>query len=250
VSELESLVIAHPLRERMRGLLMLALYRCGRRADALEAYPDGRARSVEELGLEPGPALRALQAQILDDAPELAPPRGVSPAARRTRRLTIALLAAGVLLAGAALGALLREDEPALTAARPALDVAPNSVVALDPSDGRARLALPLPGRPTDLAASGDRVYAVSIDSSALTIADARTGRLERTIPLSMRPAAVAVAGEEVWVADGRRGLLVRLAAGYERILTRARWRRPAQREAVGLSRLESTGVALAAGAA
>ena len=52
VSELEELVREHPLRERLRGLLMLALYRCGRQADALDTYRSGRAHMTEELGLE------------------------------------------------------------------------------------------------------------------------------------------------------------------------------------------------------
>jgi streptogramin lyase len=65
-----------------------------------------------------------------------------------------------------------------------------------------------------------------------------------------MRPAAVAVNSNSVWVADGRRGLVVRMNRGYERITARATWQRPRGGEAVGLSRLDSTAVALAGGAA
>ena len=65
VSELESLVAEHPLRERLRGQLMLALYRSGRQADALEVYRKGRAVLVEQLALEPGPRLRELEQAIL-----------------------------------------------------------------------------------------------------------------------------------------------------------------------------------------
>jgi DNA-binding SARP family transcriptional activator len=65
VPELESLVAQNPLRERPRGQLMLALYRSGRQADALAAYQDARRVLVEELGLEPGPQLQRLHAQIL-----------------------------------------------------------------------------------------------------------------------------------------------------------------------------------------
>src|SRR3954454_21014318 len=61
VGELEAMVREHPLRERIRGQLMLALYRCGQQAAALEVYRDGRRRMVDELGLELGPALRELQ---------------------------------------------------------------------------------------------------------------------------------------------------------------------------------------------
>src|SRR5215212_2285795 len=74
VGELEALVRAHPLRERVRGQLMLALYRCGRQAAALEIYRDGRRRMVEEQGLEPGPTLRELQEKILDQSADLNAP--------------------------------------------------------------------------------------------------------------------------------------------------------------------------------
>jgi DNA-binding SARP family transcriptional activator len=71
VPELEALVAAQPLRERSRAQLMLALYRTGRQADALEAYRTGRRVLVEQLGLEPGPALRRLERQILGQDPAL-----------------------------------------------------------------------------------------------------------------------------------------------------------------------------------
>src|SRR6187200_1815910 len=65
VSELEALVQSERLRERPRAQLMLALYRSGRQADALAAYRDTRATLVEELGLEPGEELKALERRIL-----------------------------------------------------------------------------------------------------------------------------------------------------------------------------------------
>ena len=159
-----------------------------------------------------------------------------------------------MLLCGAAVGAFLAGgggEGDGLLPPSPSLDIAANSAVAIDVAGARlARFALPLPGRPTDVAAEGDRLFAVSIDSSALTIVDGRSRRLERTIPLAMRPSALAVSAGTVWVADGRRGLLVRLEAGYERIAARARWRRPRRGEAVGLSRPDPTAVTIAGGAA
>jgi len=73
VGELEALVARHPLRERLRGQLMLALYRCGRQAEALLAYRDARSALVDELGIEPGKPLQKLEQAILrqDSALEL-----------------------------------------------------------------------------------------------------------------------------------------------------------------------------------
>ena len=71
VGELEALVREHPLRERLCGQLMLALYRAGRQAEALGVYQRARAHLAEELGLEPSPALKAIQAQILNQDPAL-----------------------------------------------------------------------------------------------------------------------------------------------------------------------------------
>ena len=70
-SELAPLVHEYPLRERLRGQLMLALYRAGRQSEALEAYRSAREPFVEELGLEPGPALQELEKAILQQSPTL-----------------------------------------------------------------------------------------------------------------------------------------------------------------------------------
>ena len=84
-AELGRMVTDHPLRERLRGQLMLALYRSGRQAEALEAYRQFRSTLMDELGLEPSSALRELQAAILRHDPVLAPgsATGGTPLARR-----------------------------------------------------------------------------------------------------------------------------------------------------------------------
>jgi DNA-binding SARP family transcriptional activator len=73
VGELESLVVQFPLRERLRGQLMLALYRSGRQADAIQAFHQARRVLVDELGIEPGPALRHVYTAILRQERSLEP---------------------------------------------------------------------------------------------------------------------------------------------------------------------------------
>ena len=74
VEQLEVLIGEHPYRERLRAQLMLALYRCDRQADALQAYQDARRTLVEELGIEPGERLRELEQAVLAQDPALAWP--------------------------------------------------------------------------------------------------------------------------------------------------------------------------------
>lgn len=89
VVPLEALVAAHPLREGFRGLLMLALYRTGRQADALRTFQEARQLLGDQLGLEPGPELRRLESAILTHDVALEPPVASSPppvGATRVRR--------------------------------------------------------------------------------------------------------------------------------------------------------------------
>jgi predicted ATPase/DNA-binding SARP family transcriptional activator len=100
VGELEALVRAHPLRQGLRRLLMLALYRCGRQAEALDVYQRGGIALAEGLGIEPGRALRDLQRAILTRDPTLEPEADAPPGTPHERdglpRGTVTLLFADV----------------------------------------------------------------------------------------------------------------------------------------------------------
>jgi predicted ATPase/class 3 adenylate cyclase/DNA-binding winged helix-turn-helix (wHTH) protein len=80
IAQLEALIDAHPYREGLRAQLMLALYRCDRQADALQAYQDARRALVEELGIEPGERLRELERAVLAQDSALATPVGSADA--------------------------------------------------------------------------------------------------------------------------------------------------------------------------
>ncbi|HEY1005503.1 MAG TPA: tetratricopeptide repeat protein, partial [Streptosporangiaceae bacterium] len=78
VPDLTAMVADHPLRERMRGLLMVALYRCGRQAEALRVYTEGRRVLAEELGIDPGSDLSRIHQQVLTMDPALSAPNGLA----------------------------------------------------------------------------------------------------------------------------------------------------------------------------
>jgi DNA-binding SARP family transcriptional activator len=94
LADLRSLLAEHPLRDRLRGQLMLALYRSGRQADALEVYREGRRLFVDELGIEPGPALQELEKAILQQDAGLASARTGGPSLAGPEHMRAVLVAA------------------------------------------------------------------------------------------------------------------------------------------------------------
>src|SRR3954447_20225942 len=102
LGELDDLVREHPLRERLQGQRMLALYRSGRQAEALEAFRDARRVLLDEVGLEPGPELRRLNDAILRQDPDLDGPPARAFGGRVRRRPWRLLAAAALAIAAAA----------------------------------------------------------------------------------------------------------------------------------------------------
>jgi DNA-binding SARP family transcriptional activator/ABC-type transport system substrate-binding protein len=147
VAELERLVAAHPLRERFRAQLMLALYRSGRQADALAVYAETRALLVEDLGLDPSAQLRELQRRILSHDPALelsvtvAANDGPAPEPVPGRRRTAGLLVGGAAVLG------LMAALPTVLATRGspgASRIAASSIAFLDSRSGELRGDLPV----------------------------------------------------------------------------------------------------------
>ena len=204
VPELEVLVREHPLRERLRGQLMLALYRCGRQADALEAYRTGRDLLVEEVGLEPGPALKNLQAAILRQDPDLEPARPPARRVRAPRRRRGPLLVAGggalllVAIVTVALAISGGDDTAGLTT------IVPNSVAVIDPATDRIVADIPVGATPTSVAVGEGGVWVLNADDRTVSKIDARRLRVERTVASQPVPTDLAAGGGAVWVGSGR----------------------------------------------
>ena len=207
VAELEGLVRTHPYRERLIGQLMLALYRSGRQAEALQAYRDARSTLADELGLEPGPDLRDLERRILSHDPTLAAPSDpeLSPTAHRRRPLRRAIVLLGALAAAAAVVTIAVLE---LTGTEPkAPIVAPsNSVAVIDPVRNALAEAIPLGERPTRISIHGDDVWVLHPDRGTIS----HVGRAERTllgtVGAGSAPSGLAAEQRGVWVSDARSG--------------------------------------------
>ncbi|MFL5931010.1 MAG: BTAD domain-containing putative transcriptional regulator [Gaiellaceae bacterium] len=205
VGELERLVTEHPLRERPRGQLMLALYQSGRQAEALRAYQEGRRVLSEELGLDPGGDLQQLEQQILVRDPALEPPRPPKeerpgepkPRARRGRRLAV-----GVVVLAFAVAAVVAVFLAAGGDESPA--VVPNSVVKIDPESGRIVGVFDVAGKPSRPAVVGDYVFSSSTDEGLISRIDLRTGNIDAFGGMAS-PAEIAAGAENTfWVGSFR----------------------------------------------
>ena len=204
VAELESLVRAHPVRERLQGQLLVALYRCGRQADALKAYRVARRRFVDELGVEPSPELKRIERAILDHDPSLeAPPRRDRPPEHEAgpgrlgrRRGVLALVA---LLAAAGVATLLALSLTGGTSR--ALAAAPNSVGVVDGRHNEVRTVIKAGGEPGGIAAGAGAVW-VTDTASDLLLRISENGRSVDRIPVGHRPTGVAVGDGQVWVVN------------------------------------------------
>jgi YVTN family beta-propeller protein len=203
VGELEALVREYPLRERLRGQLMLALYRSGRQADALRAYQDGRSELLDGLGLEPGPELKALERAILAQDPGLDLPTGhtprPSPATDRNRVRGAALIAAaGALLLAAIVAVAVKLAGSSTTTVR----VAPNSLAAIDTASDRVTAAAPVGARPGAVVFGSGSLWVANLDDQNVSRIDPRTLRTVRNISVAAPPTGLAAAGGGVWVLE------------------------------------------------
>jgi DNA-binding SARP family transcriptional activator/ABC-type branched-subunit amino acid transport system substrate-binding protein len=205
VGELQTLVRRHPLRERPRRQLMLALYRSGRQAEALAAYADARATLVEELGLEPGQELQRTQRAILaqDRGLDAAPRR---PATQRRRRRIAAGLGAAVAAAALAAAVVPGDGDRSAGAGPARANTAPGEggeLVAIDVARGTVGRRIAAGRTPDALATAGGRLWVVDADAGTLLAVDAATGSVE-TLATGATPTDVAAGEDAVWAANAR----------------------------------------------
>jgi DNA-binding SARP family transcriptional activator len=203
VSELEALVREHPVREHLRGQLMIALYRAGRQADALEAYRNARRELLDERGLEPGRRLQELERAILAHDPGLEPPARRTarppPAIARKGLRRPALIAAGgaVLLAVIAVVALKLAGSGAST-----VRVAPNSVAAIDVRSGRVVSAVPVGDRPGPITFGSGSLWVANLDDQTISRIDPGTPRTVGLVRVPGPPTGIAAGPRGLWVVE------------------------------------------------
>lgn len=200
LGELGVLVHEHPLRERLRAQQMLALYRAGRQADALDVYAEARRTLVDDLGIEPSEELQRLQQAILRHDPSLEIPagtaavNGVPPTgtaqpstlttaeesgkgrtSRRFRPHRWQLALAGlVLLAGSATAAAILS-----TSATAALRVLPNSLAELNPRTGKPVVVARVGSLPGPIAITPEAIWTADYGSDEVSRYDVQTHKVD-----------------------------------------------------------------------
>jgi DNA-binding SARP family transcriptional activator/ABC-type transport system substrate-binding protein len=214
VAELDALVQRHPLRERLRAQLMLALYRSGRQAEALRVYADARRALVDELGLEPGPELQQLEQSILRHDPSLAARRRVRFGRRgRIAALTVPVAAAvgagvAILVSGA--------GGSGADSARPFNAVALVSARTGKVLDRTDQLSAPLQSRFFDGA-----LWNLS-GTGILSKIDPQTGKVVASANTAAVPCGLAAGEGALWVSDCSSPTVVRVDPDHGVVVGRA----------------------------
>jgi DNA-binding SARP family transcriptional activator len=229
---LQRLAASEPLREPVHALLMLALCRCGRDADALRVYDELRRRLSAELGADPGEQTRRLHEAILRHDPAIAPERPARATVPRPRRSRGRVLAGAVLAAGLAIAAIVvfaaGDDEPGEPlGARFEAPVAEDHLAFIDLREGRVLGSVSLADELGDeqgvtWAQGHDADWAVFSNGTLLKI-DPRERRVVRSVGLGIAPQSMAVGLGSVWVAAGDRPVLLRLGETYADLQERYR---------------------------
>ena len=248
VAELERLVAAHPMRERLLSALALALYRAGQQSRALDALSSARHRLAQELGIDPGLSVRELERRILRHDPALlphtrssatvapettataagTPARDHTPCAAtspsvgtrntskpatstRVRRWHRRWLIAGTV-APALVGGLviLGSSDPGAYRADPVVQGGP-ALVGVDAVRGTVLRPIRLPGLVAAAASGGAGLWVVQPSAARVTQLDPATGHTLAQVPVPGGPGNLAIGGGAVWVSTVSNGTVVRI---------------------------------------
>lgn len=228
LGELQVLIREHPLRERLRGQQMLALYRADRQADALDAYQQARHDLMDELGIEPSESLQRLQQAILQHDPALEAPTGTSgangaapkplpvahavpeavpphsrprrPAVRRRYLVAAGLVVAAAVAAPVAFLSTRGSGRPAPSS--PVSSVSPNSVAFLNPATGAFVGYYGGLTKPGPMAVDGNILWIVARGDETVTRYDVRTQPGADPFAEVTSPYTVAAAGGQAWISQ------------------------------------------------
>lgn len=218
VGELEALTARHPFQERLLAQRMLALYRSGRQAEALEVYRGARHALVEQLGIEPGASLQALERAILQQDPALELPIGgaVPQPPRRRTRLIAAGIAASAVLAVVAVALVVGGG-----GAGEAADTVDStqSLGVLDPRTNRLTDRVTVGALPSAVATGDGFVWVLNQGDTTVSKIDAASRRVVRTIGLAEDALGNATAldygYEAAWAGEGNEATLTRISRDW-----------------------------------
>jgi DNA-binding SARP family transcriptional activator len=205
IDELQRLRTAHPTRERFTEQLMMALYRGGRQAEALEAYRFTFGVLRNELGLEPGPRLRQLEGAILRHDESLGPLPTRAPVAGRSPRLR----ALGATLLGCitVFGAVVAMSSDGTRQRR--LPTRPG-VILVDSASHAIRADVPVGYSQGESRFGYGHLWTIG-DDGVMSEIDPDNGVLVRSIPIGVQPGGIAVGAGGIWVTDQNAPTLLRI---------------------------------------
>lgn len=230
VGELEAIVSEHPFREHLLEQLVLALYRSGRQADALDAYRRGADRLRGELGLEPGRSLQELERQILRQDPALDQPALAARHDRRRRRSWKLVVSGALIIVSAALAAavvaLTRGSDASLAAV-------PAGVAVVDASSGQliAHIGPSLVKVPAEVITGGGSFWVWNLRPYEMVQIDPGDGRVVRRIGSPFGDSSGLVDGRSLWFGGAR---LVRMDIPQARRVDVFRLSKDRQEDGIG----------------